>query len=76
MKKKIIGARLQLQKKTIANLSTDGQSYILGGDLVLDPGMELGSKKNSCLEKTKAGNSSPCNKATCGGATCVYLNGC
>ncbi|HEU4606928.1 MAG TPA: class I lanthipeptide, partial [Chitinophagaceae bacterium] len=72
MKKKIISNRLQLQKKTITNLNTGDQANILGGDL----GLGLGSNKNSCLEQTKAGNSSPCNNNTCKGETCVYLNGC
>lgn len=76
MKKKIIGTRLQLKKKTITDLNAGDQAHILGGDLVLDPGLGLGSKKNSCLEPTKAGNSSPCDNRTCAGATCLYLDGC
>lgn len=76
MKKQTIGTKLQLKKKSITSLNVGGQSIILGGDVVLNPGLGLGSNKHSCMEPTKAGNSSPCNNNTCVGATCLYLNGC
>ncbi len=67
MKKINIQGKLNLNKETITRLNDQNMATIQGG---------LRMIQDSDGPVTTGGNSSPCNPQTCGGGTCIYLNGC
>lgn len=72
MKKVKLNSRMQLNKQTITNLNCDEMNNVKGGAEFLSI---VTCKVTKCPDCNPL-PSTPQQPATCGGATCLFLNGC